>query len=54
MPRSPPAADSAVRCELLSASNSLIIRENTGNSRDFDSLGVDLQPEKPCLLSGFC
>ena len=30
-------ADDAVCCELLSASNSLIIRENTGNFFIFDS-----------------
>jgi hypothetical protein len=47
-------ADDAVWCELLSASNSLIIRENTGNIRDFDHLGVELNRNKPCLLSGFC
>jgi len=39
---------------MLSASNSLIIRENTGNFPDFDHLRVDLQPKKPCLLWGFC
>jgi hypothetical protein len=47
-------ADDAVWCELLSGSNSLIIRENTGNIRDFDHLGVELNPNKPCLLPGFC
>ena len=47
-------ADDAVLCELLSASNSLIIRENTGNFRDFGRLGVELGPNKSCLLSGFC
>jgi len=31
-------ADEAVWCELLSVSNSLIIRENTGNFRDFGVL----------------
>ena len=46
-------ADDAVQCELLSASNSLIIRENTGNFRDFDRLGVELGPNKSCLLWGF-
>jgi hypothetical protein len=46
-------ADDAVLCELLSASNSLIIRENTGNFRDFGRLGVELGPNKSCLLSGF-
>jgi hypothetical protein len=45
--------DDAVLCELLSASNSLIIRENTGNFRDFDRLGVELGPNKSCVLSGF-
>jgi hypothetical protein len=34
-------------------SNSLIIRENTGNFRDFGCLEVDLNRRKPCLLSGF-
>jgi hypothetical protein len=33
--------------------NSLIIRENTGNFRDFGHLEVELGPNKPCLLSGF-
>jgi hypothetical protein len=33
--------------------NSLIIRENTGNFRDFDHLGSCLKPKKPCLLSRF-
>jgi hypothetical protein len=47
-------ADDAVLCELLSASNSLIIRENTGNYRDFGRLGVELGPNKSCLLWGFC
>jgi hypothetical protein len=47
-------ADEAVWRELLSASNSLIIRENTGNFRDFGRLGVELGPNKPCLLSSFC
>ncbi len=47
-------ADGAVRCVLLSASNSLIIRENTGNFRDFGRLEIELGPNKPCLLSGFC
>ena len=46
-------ADGGVRCELLSTSNSLIIRENTGNFRDFGRLGVELGPNKSCLLSGF-
>src|ERR1039458_5287572 len=46
-------ADDAVRCELLSASNSLIIRENTGNFRDFGRLRAELQPKKPRLLWGF-
>jgi hypothetical protein len=46
-------ADDAVLCELLSASNSLIIRENTGNFRDFDRLGVEAGPNTSCLLSGF-
>jgi hypothetical protein len=31
-------ADDAVWCEQLSASSSLMIRENTGNFRDFDPL----------------
>ena len=47
-------ADDAVCCKLPSASNSLIIRENTGNFRDFGRLGVELGPNKPCLLSSFC
>ena len=46
-------ADDAVLCELLSASNALIIRENTGNYRDFGRLGVEFGPNKSCLLSGF-
>jgi hypothetical protein len=45
--------DGAVRCEPVSASNSLIIRENTGNFRDFGRLWADSKREKPCLLSGF-
>jgi hypothetical protein len=47
-------ADGAVWRELLSGSNSLIIRENTGNFRDFGGLGVGLRPNNPCVLSGFC
>src|ERR1019366_6775970 len=47
-------ADDAVLCELLSALNSLIIRENTGNFRDFAGPGAELGPNKSCLLSGFC
>jgi hypothetical protein len=43
--------DDAVCRELLSASNSLITRENTGNFRDFGCLGVDLQLKKADLLS---
>jgi|ERR1700733_1574494 hypothetical protein len=39
---------------MLSASNSLIIRENTGNFRDFDPLEAGLRPKKLCLLCGFC
>lgn len=35
------------------ASNSLIIREDTGNFRDFGCIGVELGPNKPCLLLGF-
>jgi hypothetical protein len=31
----------------------LIIRENTGNYRDFGGLGVELGPNKSCLPSGF-
>src|SRR5271157_4170267 len=38
---------------MLSASISLIIRENTGNSLDFDHLGVDLHPEKVVSSLGF-
>jgi hypothetical protein len=34
--------------------NSLIIRENTGNCRDFSRSRPDLQPKSPCLLWGFC
>jgi hypothetical protein len=34
-------------------SNSLIIREDTGNSRDFGRLGVDLPLKTPCLLGDF-
>jgi hypothetical protein len=47
-------ADGTVRSVLLSASNSLIIRENTGNYRDFGHLGVELGPNKPRLLPCFC
>jgi len=47
-------ADGAVWCELLSALDSLIIRENTGNFRDFGCLGLDLHLKKPHLPSGFC
>jgi hypothetical protein len=47
-------ADEAVWREPLSAANSLIIRENTGNSRDLGRPEADLQAKKPCLLSGFC
>jgi hypothetical protein len=38
-------ADDAVCCELLSSSNSLIIRENTGNFFDFcvDPSGSDVK-----------
>jgi hypothetical protein len=43
---------SDANCSL--ASNSLIIRESTGNFRDFDPLEAELQPKKPRLLSGFC
>jgi hypothetical protein len=46
-------ADEAVWCELLSASNSLIIRENTGNFRHLGHPGAALQPNKLYLLSGF-
>jgi len=46
-------ADDAVCCERLSASNSLIIRENTGNFRDFSPPGADLEPKKPHILLGF-
>jgi len=38
--------------ELLSASNSLIIGENTGNIRDFGRLGADLKPKNSSILSG--
>jgi hypothetical protein len=34
--------DDGVLCELLSASNSLMIRENTGNFRDFAGPGAEL------------
>jgi hypothetical protein len=44
--------DDAVSCELLSASNSLIIRENTGNIRDFGRFGADLKPKNSSILSG--
>jgi len=47
-------ADGAVWRELPSGSNSLIIRENTGNFRDFGRLVVELRPNEPYLLSGFC
>jgi hypothetical protein len=47
-------ADDPVRCELLSRSNSLMIRENTGNFRDFGPLGDRWQPKKPYLLWSFC
>jgi hypothetical protein len=47
-------ADDAVCCELLSASNSLIIWEDTGNFRDVGRLEADLRPKKPSLLSLFC
>ena len=43
-------ADEAVWCELLSVSNSLIIRENTGNYRDFSCSRRDLQ--KALVFSG--
>src|SRR5277367_801452 len=46
-------ADVAVCRELLSASNSLMIRENTGNFRDFDSFGDCSHPKKPFLLWSF-
>jgi hypothetical protein len=46
-------ADDAVRCKRLSASNSLIIRENIGNFPDFGRLASDLRPNWSCLLSGF-
>jgi hypothetical protein len=46
-------ADDAVRRELLSGSNSLIIRDNTGNFSDFGRLGAELGPDKLCLLSRF-
>ena len=45
--------DDAVLCELLSASNSLIIRENTGNFHDFGRFGAEAQSKKLRLLSGF-
>jgi hypothetical protein len=45
-------ADDTVWCELLSQLNSLIIRENTGNYRDFGRPGAALQPNKLYLLSG--
>jgi hypothetical protein len=45
-------ADGAVRCEMLFASYSLIIRENTGNSRDFGCLGINLRLKKSHLPSG--
>ncbi len=32
---------------------SLIIRENTGNFRDFGRPAVDLKQKKPCFLCGF-
>jgi hypothetical protein len=47
-------ADEAVWREPLSAANSLIIRENTGNFRDFDPLEAELQPKRSRPLSGFC
>jgi hypothetical protein len=45
--------DEAVWSEPLSASNSLIIRENTGNLRDFKALRPISQLKKPRVLSGF-
>ncbi len=39
---------------MRSASNSLMIRENTGNFRDFDPFGAEWQPKNPRLLSNFC
>ena len=39
-------ADDPVRRELLSRSNSLMIRENTGNFRDLGPFGEPLAPEK--------
>ena len=35
-------------------SNSLIIRENTGNYRDLEHLEGELQPKMSCLPSAFC
>jgi hypothetical protein len=46
-------ADGAVCGELLSGSNTLIIRENTGNYRDFGTLRARLYPRTPYLLAGF-
>jgi hypothetical protein len=45
-------ADGAVSCEPVSASNSLISREDTGNFRDLGPHGADLRPKKPCPLGG--
>ena len=39
--------------ELISAINSLIIRENTGNYRNFGRPRAALQPNKLYLLAGF-
>jgi len=40
-------ADEPVSCELLSESNSLITRENTGNFLGFGTLKPRSQPKKP-------
>jgi hypothetical protein len=45
--------DGAVCSELLSASNSLIFRENTGNFSDSGRLLVDFAAKTPCLRYGF-
>jgi hypothetical protein len=46
-------ADEPVWRELLSASNSLIIREYTGNFAHLVRPGATLQPNNPHLFSGF-
>ena len=46
-------ADGAVRCEPLSTSNSLIIRENTGNFRDLGPLGTKVRPKNLVLAGVF-